>query len=62
MRYFAAFSRQTHINQPLPEEKEAETILYKTQYTKNEKMYMLVSKFSKNEITYEAFIEGMGKL
>lgn len=62
MRYFAAFSRQTHINQPLPEEKEAETILYKTQYTKNEQMYMLVSKFSKNEITYEAFIEGMGKL
>lgn len=62
MRYYAAFSKQTHINQPLSEEQDAETLLYKEHYTKNEQMYILVSKFSKNEITYEAFIEGMGNL
>ncbi|PHK49426.1 sialate O-acetylesterase [Staphylococcus edaphicus] len=62
MRYFAAFSKRVDITQPLSQESDAERVLYKKDFTKNEQMYLLVSKFSKNEITYDAFIEGMAEL
>ena len=62
MRYYQAFSKCDHVIHPLPAETQADTLLYKQEHTKNEQMYMLVAQFSKNEITYEKFIEGMGEL
>ncbi len=62
MRYYQAFSKCDHVIHPLSAETQADTLLYKQEHTKNEQMYMLVAQFSKNEITYEKFIEGMGEL
>ncbi len=62
MRYYQAFSKCEHVIHPLSAETQADTLLYKQEHTKNEQMYMLVAQFSKNEITYEKFIEGMGEL
>lgn len=62
MRYFAAFNQRTHIPEPLLEEEHADTLLYKTEYTKNEQMYQLVESFSKSEINFETFAAEMAKL
>lgn len=62
MRYYTAFSQGNNIQDPLPEEKKADHLLYKKEYTKNEQMYMLVARLSKNEITYQTFTEEMAKM
>ncbi|MDH9161187.1 sialate O-acetylesterase [Staphylococcus succinus] len=62
MRYFVAFSKERDVTVPLPEEAYAEQLLYKHEYTKNEKMYQLVAEFSQNKISFETFGERMTKL
>ena len=62
MRYYTAFSQGNNIKDPLPEEKKADHLLYKKEYTKNEQMYMLIARLSKNEITYQTFTEEMAKM
>jgi len=59
VRYYAAFSNKSNVVNPVAEESQIDTVLYKQEYTKNEKMYKLVSQFSKNEISYETFVNEM---
>lgn len=62
IRYYQAFAKSEHVVHPLPEETQADILLYKQEQTKNEELYMLVAQFSKNEITYENFIKSMKEL
>lgn len=62
IRYYQAFAKSEHVVHPLPEETQADILLYKQEQTKNEELYMLVAQFSKNEITYEKFIKSMKEL
>ncbi|KRG10768.1 sialate O-acetylesterase [Staphylococcus sp. NAM3COL9] len=62
MRYYRAFSQGDNVESPLPEETEVDRLLYDKDYTKNEQMYMLVARLSKNEITYQTFTEEMAKM
>ncbi|WP_436862853.1 sialate O-acetylesterase [Staphylococcus caeli] len=59
VRYYAAFSNKANVENPIPEESQIDTVLYKQEYTKNEQMYKIVSQFSKNEISYETFMSEM---
>ncbi|SCS20183.1 sialate O-acetylesterase [Staphylococcus caeli] len=59
VRYYAAFSNKANVVNPVAEESQIDTVLYKQEYTKNEQMYKLVSQFSKNEISYETFVNEM---
>lgn len=62
IRYYQAFAKSEHVVHPLPEETQADILLYKQEQTKNEELYMLVAQFSKNEIIYEKFIKSMKEL
>lgn len=62
IRYYDAFSKSKDVVNPLDNESEREQDLYKTEFTKNEQMYMLVARLSKNEITYQDFINEMSQM
>ncbi|MFW0760659.1 sialate O-acetylesterase [Staphylococcus cohnii] len=62
IRYYEAFSSAKNVENRLENENEIEKDLYKSEFTKNEQIYMLVARLSKNKITYQDFINEMSQL
>ncbi|WP_418129274.1 sialate O-acetylesterase [Staphylococcus sp. HKU1] len=62
MRYYKAFNERSNVDVPLNGEENIESKLTKKKYTKNEKMYMLIAKLSRNQISYEDFEKQMQSL
>lgn len=62
IRYYKAFTQRKNVLDPLENELELMDACINKSHTKNEKMHLEMMDFALDKVTYEAFIENLGKI